>query len=63
MTRPPTADAEERDAPREEPACQMGAAPDDCAGLFDCCDCGGDDCGCCYCWSCNACDACRNTNR
>jgi len=30
----------------------------DCAELYNCCDCGGSDCGCAYCWSCNACDSC-----
>ena len=32
----------------------------DCENLYDCCDCGGVDCGCAYCWSCNACEACLN---
>jgi hypothetical protein len=31
-----------------------------CSDLFDCCDCGGHDCGCAYCWSCNACEFCLN---
>jgi len=31
----------------------------DCSTLFNCCDCGGVDCGCSYCWSCNACDSCK----
>jgi len=30
----------------------------DCSVMFDCCDCGGYDCGCAYCWSCNACETC-----
>ena len=30
-----------------------------CEELFDCCDCGGNDCGCAYCWSCNACEECK----
>ena len=30
-----------------------------CEDLYDCCDCGGNDCGCAYCWSCNACDSCK----
>ena len=30
----------------------------DCSELFNCCDCGGNDCGCPYCFSCNACDEC-----
>lgn len=31
-----------------------------CAEIYTCCDCGGNDCGCAYCWSCNACDDCLN---
>lgn len=31
-----------------------------CAELYNCCDCGGYDCGCNYCWSCHACEACQN---
>lgn len=30
-----------------------------CQNFFDCCDCGGEECGCAYCWTCNACEACR----
>jgi hypothetical protein len=29
-----------------------------CSGSFDCCDCGGNNCGCDYCFSCNACEEC-----
>ena len=29
-----------------------------CSKTFDCCDCGGNNCGCAYCWSCNACEEC-----
>lgn len=29
-----------------------------CEDFYDCCDCGGNDCGCAYCWSCNACEEC-----
>ena len=29
-----------------------------CEDRYDCCDCGGNNCGCRYCWSCNACDFC-----
>ena len=32
-----------------------------CSELFNCCDCGGHDCGCRYCWTCNACDTCLTT--
>lgn len=31
---------------------------DTCAKRLNCCDCGGNDCGCRYCWSCNACEHC-----
>ena len=31
-----------------------------CFDRYDCCDCGGNDCGCYYCFSCNACDRCLN---
>lgn len=31
-----------------------------CSYYYDCCDCGGYDCGCAYCWSCNACEDCLN---
>lgn len=31
-----------------------------CTDLFDCCDCGGEGCGCNGCFSCNACEACQN---
>lgn len=51
--------AEEREATHTETACEMGAAPHDCSSMFNCCDCGGNNCGCRYCWSCNACDTCR----
>ena len=30
----------------------------DCREMFNCCDCGGNDCGCPGCYSCNACDTC-----
>lgn len=30
-----------------------------CSKMFDCCDCGGNNCGCSGCWSCNACDNCQ----
>lgn len=29
-----------------------------CERVYDCCDCGGYQCGCAYCWSCNACENC-----
>lgn len=32
----------------------------DCSELYNCCDCGGNNCGCAYCWSCNACDECQS---
>lgn len=31
-----------------------------CDDLYNCCDCGGHDCGCGYCWSCNVCENCLN---
>lgn len=34
--------------------------PDVCRDHYNCCDCGGEDCGCRYCFSCNACDYCKN---
>jgi len=30
----------------------------DCDKQYNCCDCGGEDCGCGYCFSCNACEDC-----
>jgi hypothetical protein len=30
-----------------------------CNSHYDCCDCGGNDCGCGYCFSCNCCELCR----
>lgn len=33
-----------------------------CEKLFDCCDCGGKDCGCGYCWACKACENCYEGN-
>lgn len=32
----------------------------DCSALFNCCRCGGVDCGCRYCFDCNACENCQN---
>ena len=29
-----------------------------CSEIYNCCDCGGNECGCAYCWSCNACEVC-----
>lgn len=34
-----------------------------CDDLFNCCDCGGNDCGCPYCWSCNACEECLEESK
>ena len=31
-----------------------------CEDLYNCCDCGGEGCGCAYCFSCNACDSCKD---
>lgn len=32
-----------------------------CEKLFNCCDCGGNSCGCRGCFSCNACEVCINS--
>lgn len=37
----------------EEELCE-----NECDKVLDCCDCGGNSCGCRGCWSCNACDDC-----
>jgi len=37
-----------------------GNGKDTCSDYYNCCDCGGYDCGCAYCWSCNACEFCLN---
>ncbi len=34
--------------------------PIECGDSYDCCDCGGNECGCSYCFSCNACEECLN---
>lgn len=34
----------------------------ECEKMYNCCDCGGNNCGCPYCWSCNACETCLNDN-
>jgi hypothetical protein len=34
----------------------------DCDNMYDCCDCGGADCGCRYCFSCNCCELCEVEN-
>lgn len=31
-----------------------------CEDLFNCCSCGGVDCGCRYCYDCNACEECAS---
>ena len=30
----------------------------DCSSMYNCCDCGGNNCGCAYCFSCHACNHC-----
>ena len=30
----------------------------ECGTMYDCCDCGGENCGCAYCFSCHACESC-----
>lgn len=57
---------------RELEVCDMVARPEvygnvvgckkSCSDIYNCCDCGGDNCGCIYCWSCNACESCLNNN-
>lgn len=34
--------------------------PDVCSDHYNCCDCGGNECGCAYCFSCHACEYCRS---
>lgn len=29
---------------------------------WNCCNCGGESCGCAYCWDCHACEACKEDN-
>ena len=29
-----------------------------CSNLYNCCNCGGNNCGCIYCFSCRACEVC-----
>ena len=36
----------------------MGTIKHDCHWLYNCCDCGGNGCGCNYCFSCKACPNC-----
>jgi hypothetical protein len=31
-----------------------------CHEIYNCCDCGGNECRCRYCFSCNACEECLN---
>ena len=33
--------------------------PDTCGDYYNCCNCGGENCGCTYCFSCNACEYCQ----
>lgn len=42
-------------APVEDGAAVPGC---ECESLYNCCDCGGNECGCRYCFSCNACERC-----
>lgn len=35
---------------------------DTCSDLYNCCDCGGENCGCAYCFSCHACESCLSDN-
>jgi hypothetical protein len=31
-----------------------------CSDHYNCCNCGGESCGCAYCFSCHACDYCQH---
>lgn len=42
----------------EKKECLNKTDKHDCSTLFNCCSCGGNDCGCPYCWDCNACENC-----
>ena len=42
-----------------EGMCENEDRGDNCEELYNCCSCGGVDCGCRYCWDCNACDECK----
>lgn len=45
--------------------CEMvkgGASTSDCGSMFNCCNCGDNDCGCAYCFSCRACDHCKESD-
>ena len=43
-----------------EPTClNEGDGSSNCSDSYNCCDCGGNNCGCCYCFSCNACEVCN----
>lgn len=44
--------------PDNNEGCQLKDGNLTCRNLFNCCDCGGEGCGCHYCFSCNACDYC-----
>ena len=35
----------------------------DCSYLYNCCNCGGNDCGCHYCFGCNACENCQEDKK
>jgi hypothetical protein len=43
-----------------DPLCAFAAEGIECSQVLDCCDCGGNDCGCRGCWSCNACEHCMD---
>ena len=40
--------------------CEYKSNEGTCEDWYNCCDCGGEECGCGYCWTCNACDHCLN---
>lgn len=46
----------------EKKECLNKSDKHDCSTLFNCCSCGGNDCGCPYCWDCNACENCSEND-
>ena len=47
--------------PKADPNCEhvKTGSKYQCTEIFNCCNCGGNDCGCGYCFSCKACDYCK----
>jgi hypothetical protein len=38
--------------------CLYTSKGETCGSLFNCCNCGGEECGCAYCYACRRCEAC-----